>query len=228
MLYAAAGDKLEAYLSSQPFIHQGDYLVSFAQAVHDARVHRGTQFYTNRQKYRQAIKGGMDEKTAANMAGGPQLRFSPRRNLFDVKTSIPNYARAIKGGGRVGHFSAKVSRIRNAKGGLKKVYFKKYTQTYSEAYHCKRTHRVERITRDGKVIYEEHCKYRKKRITRESHKPVMAVAAEVKHVKPGDTLAAYTFKGGPVRVDKVYRDKKIVQVGAIGVEPVALPKRARR
>ncbi len=228
MLYAAKGDKFDAYMVSRPFTGQGKYTVSFAQAVRAARIHRGTQFYANRQKYRRAVRGGMDKKTAANMAGGPMLAYSPRRDLFNVKASIPDYSRAIRANGRIGHFSAKVQRIRKAKDGLRKIYFKKYTDTYQQAYHCKRTHRVERILRDGTLVYEEHCRYRKKTVTRESHKPVMARADELKAVKRGDTLAVYTFSDGPVRVDKVYRDKKIVQVGAVPVEPVAPPKRARR
>jgi hypothetical protein len=219
MLYAAAGNKADAYVTTRPFVRPGDYVVTFAQAVHEARRERGGVFLGNLEKYRRAIEGGMDEETASTMASGPRFKFSTRDHLFEVDTEMPDYSKALEGRSSVSHFSAEVRSIKDAKDGLKKISFQKYTNTYRESYDCKKTNRIERINRDGRVIYEQNCKYREKSKTHESHEPVLARAEDVKHLKRGDKLSAYASGDEPVRVFKVYRDDKIVQLGAVPIEP---------
>lgn len=102
--------------------------------------------------------------------------------------------------------------VRSAKqvGAVVKVTFTVKKHEVQEPYGCRRTGRLERIHGDGRLEYEEHCKYRTRTITDPVRPPVSVPAHEGAGLRAGEHVRLFGL-GEQTRVGSVTRDGDVVQ-----------------
>lgn len=97
--------------------------------------------------------------------------------------------------------------------------FKTEFDTVEEPVNCVTTHRIERITSDGHLVYEEICQYRTKQVARDKPDPVTLDAKEAEKLAPGELVSVYVDDARNGAVIEVMKGKSIVQVRADRVKP---------
>lgn len=217
---------LDAEAESAMQSSRGRYVADMAQAIYVAQQAELQTVLEAQRKYKKAKESGVDEKTARSLAGssyaGEKLGYNPAAELlFQPKTELPNYAKALddKSSYDYGREN-QVPLLSAGPGGAGKIKlsFEKETYKGEEAVNCRMTNRITRIRGDGTLEYEEICDYRPTSRTVELHAPVLVPAGEAKQLKKGDKIV-FIARGEEARVLEVRRGDAVVQLRADAIAP---------
>ena len=207
-LHVARNDALSARAESRIFNREGTYLAELSQAIYAAQSELGTRVREQYDQYERAKNQGLDDETSRSVSGNAGAFKFTNRMLIEPKTSLPDFSAALTA--QTQGFSGVVRSTRK-QGGMIEVLFQNNKIKYSEAYGCRRTKRIARIHSDGRLEYEQKCKYRTKTRISESHPPVKLPAAEARHLQSGQMVIGVRANGEG-RVVEVKRGDATVQL----------------
>lgn len=156
---------------------------TFAQEVQYAQLGLVSEFEQARREFRKAKDAGLDDAAAKARAGGDYADWNPSK-LVSVDPGIPDYEKLLEKTGTALPFLEVVETIK-PEGDEVVVSFKKTPVETFEYYGCYKTNRIERISSDGRIEYEEHCNTRPKTVMHENVKPLKFPADEGKQLKRG-------------------------------------------
>jgi hypothetical protein len=213
LMHVAREAALDAIVESRMNMSPGSYTAGFAQAIHVAQELYVKKMEEAYRKYKKAKDSGVDDETALSIAGGSRGFDFRHGDLFNPKTSLPNYAEALDQKGQHSYprdTAVAVASVQPS-GPKARIVFEKDTFQSDEPYNCRQTGRLQRIRSDGTLEYEEICSYRPRTQVVEKHPPVVVLAAEAKHIRRGDVVR-FISKGEEARVIEVKRGDKVIQI----------------
>jgi hypothetical protein len=208
-LHVLRGDLLAASAESTLISRRGTWMAGLSQAIYVEQYKEVSRLGAVREKYDRAIRSGMDEKAAAEMAGGTPVSVG---GLIEPRTEVPRVTQALDGWNKVRQEQGIVASTSGG-GEEKTVLFKKERHENTVPYDCRRTNRISSISSDGIINYEEDCKWRDTVDYVETHPPIKIPAGEGGGLRGGDTITFVSLDGS-ARILEVKRGEKTVQIRA--------------
>ena len=145
-------------------------------------------------RVRNAREQGVDAETArAASAHAPLLDFGDGRYVYvwhrDYAIHYPSLVP-----GKVAPIDGKVTAVVR-RGNHVTVRFQDDVTSWTKGTGCRETGRIDSITRDGRIVYREHCKGSKTITSRREVPPVTMLATEAAGIAPGDELFGFAEPG---------------------------------
>ena len=145
-------------------------------------------------RVRNAREQGVDADTArAASAHAPLVDFGHGRYVYvwhrDYAIHYPSLVP-----GKVAQMDGKVTAVVR-RGNQVMVRFQDDVSSWTKGTGCYETGRIDSISRDGRIVYREHCTGSKTMTSRRKVPPVMMLASEAAGITPGDELFGFTELG---------------------------------
>ncbi len=197
---------------------------TFAQEVHYAQFGLVNEFNEARKRFRKAKDAGLDDSAAKARAGRDFIDWNAAK-LVRVDLGIPDYEKLLDHRSDAIPFLEVVDSVAPEDNGVT-VAFKKTPVKTFEYYGCYKTGRIERITSDGRLEYEEHCSTRPKTVMHENVKPLTFPAEDAKLLKRGTKIRGVSV-GREGRVVWLIEKDQIVSERGYPVPPRPANPKAR-
>lgn len=167
---------------------------SAAQEIGDLQAKRIADASSRLGRVRNAREQGVDAETArAAGAQAPLVDFGDGRYVYvwhrDYAIHYPSLVP-----GKVGQMDGTVAAVVR-RGNQVTVRFRDDVTSWTKGTGCRETGRIDSITRDGRIVYREHCTGSKTMTSRRKVPPVTMLASEATGVAPGDELFGFTAYG---------------------------------
>jgi hypothetical protein len=225
LVYAALNNVAAVRAEQETFRSQGQSVPGLAQTIYLRQQPLAVAGRDAFEKKKRALAEGMDEATATSLLGGVAPVRYTHTSLVRPEMSWPDYAKVL-GGKWSPPMSGYVASVKT-QDEVATVRFKSTSHKVDVPYDCRRTRRLERIHSDGRLEYEQVCKWKKKTETTAGPDPIEIPASEAGAIKKGDLLSAVLGSGRRGWVRRVLRGDMIVQVRGDPVQPELVPKRRK-
>ncbi len=162
-------------------------------------------------EYRDAKGRGASARQLEKRFGTPLPR-STQGLIVDAGIKAPKFRKEFprrSTGTPSGSDEQTVQRVTRRKG-VALIQFESHVSGGERGVGCRDTNRVERVDRDGTVVYRRKCKRWVKSRVVYPQNPVLVPLDEAAGIRPGDRVA-YAFLGPA----KMYGDKKVIRVGRV-------------